>query len=81
MELINEPRQCVVNGACALFHGWAEMEKPNIEGGRQVGRWKNTVAVIEYQNGSVELVAPGKIRFMDGYEMFSRYDWSEVDAQ
>lgn len=80
MGYTDEPRPCVVNGSRALFHGWAEMEKPNIEDGKQVGCWKQTVALIEYQNGSVEPVAPGKVRFLDGGEMFARYDWGEVDA-
>lgn len=80
MGYTDEPRPCVVNGSRALFHGWAEIEKPNIEDGKQVGRWKNTVALIECQNGSVEPVTPGKVRFLDGAEVFSRYDWSGIDA-
>ena len=77
---IEDPRPCVVNHSHALFHGWAEVEKPNIEDGKQVGRWKNTLAVIEYQNGLVEMVTPGKMRFLDGVEVFSRYDWGDADA-
>ena len=88
MVCFEEIRPCVVNGARALFHGWAEMEKPNIEGGKQVGCWKQTVALIEYQNGSVEPVAPGgsraapgKVRFLDGADVFARYDWSGADGR
>ena len=80
MGYTDEPRPCVVNGSRALFHGWAEMEKPNIEDGKQVGCWKQTVALIEYQNSSVEPVTPGKVRFLDGGEMFARYDWGEADG-
>lgn len=80
MALTDDLRPCVVNGSRALFHGWAELEKPNIEDGKQVGRWKNTVAMIEYQNGAVEPVNPCKVRFLDGAEMFSKYDWSDADG-
>ena len=80
MAYTEEPRPCVVDGSRALFHGWAELEKPNIEDGKQVGRWKNVVAVIEYQNGSVEPVAMNKVRFMDGAAMFSQYSWGDSDV-
>lgn len=80
MGYTDEPRPCVVNRSRALFHGWAELEKPNIEDGRQVGKWKQPVALVEYQNGNVEPVSPNKVRFLDGAEVFSRYDWSGADA-
>jgi hypothetical protein len=56
------------------------MEKPNIEDGKQVGCWKQPIALIEYQSGAVEPVSPGRVRFLDGAEVFSRYDWSGIDA-
>lgn len=80
IDYTDDLRPCVVNRSRALFHGWAEIEKPNIEDGKQVGRWKNIVALIEYQNGSVEPVSPSRVRFLDGAEVFSRHDWSGVDA-
>lgn len=80
MAYTDAPRPCVVNRSRALFHGWAEIEKPNIEDGKQVGRWKNTVALIEYQNGSVEPISPSKVRFLDGAKVFSQYDWGDADA-
>lgn len=80
MTGFDDLRPCIVNGSRALFHGWAELEKPNIEGGEQVGRWKHTVALIEYQNGAVEMVTPGKMRFLDGAEVFGRFDWGDADV-
>lgn len=77
----DELRPCVVNGSRALFHGWAEVEKPNIEGGKQVGRWKNTVAVIEYLNGDVQPVNITCVRFLDGDRMFAQYDWGGDDGK
>lgn len=75
MGYIEEPRPCIVDDAQALFHGWADVEKPNIEDGKQVGRWKQVVAIIEFRNGHVKAVNPTVVRFLDGAEMFSRYRW------
>jgi hypothetical protein len=75
----DELRPCVVNGSRALFHGWAEMEKPNIEDGKQVGRWKNVVAVIEFRSGEVKAVRPNEVRFLDSDKQFAKYDWREDD--
>jgi len=72
MAYTNEPRPCVVDGCRALFHGWAELEKPNIENGRQVGRWKNVVAVAEMEDGTIKMVTPEKIRFSDSDKMFTK---------
>lgn len=80
MTGFDDLRPCIVNGSRAVFHGWAELEKPNIEDGEQVGRWKHTVALIEYQNGAVEMVTPGKMRFLDGAEVFGRFDWGDADV-
>ena len=80
MGYIDEPRPCIVDGAQALFHGWADVEKPYIEDGKQVGRWKNVAAVIEFRSGEVKIVKPTDVRFLDGYDRFSRYDWGEADA-
>lgn len=74
----DEPRPCIVDGAQALFHGWADVEKPVIEHGRQVGRWKNVTAVIEFKSGEVKAVRPGDVQFLDGAERFGQYDWSEL---
>lgn len=80
MGYIDEPRPCIVDGAQALFHGWADVEKPYIEGGKHVGRWKNVAAVIEFRSGEVKIIKPTDVRFLDGCEVFARYDWSEADG-
>lgn len=81
LSMTDEPRPCVVERSRALFHGWVEMEKPVMEDGKQVGRWKNALALIEYQNGSIEPVNPAKVRFLDGAEKFAQYDWSGADGE
>jgi len=80
MGYSDEPRQCVVDKAQALFHCWAAVEKPNIEDGRQVGQWKSVAAVVEFRNGDVKLVKPTDVRFLDGFEKFSQYYWGDVNA-
>ncbi len=77
MGYTDEPRTCIVDGAQALFHGWAEVEKPNIEDGKQVGRWKNVIAVIEFRSGEVKAVRPNEVRFLDSDKQFAKYDWRE----
>lgn len=80
MGYIEEPRPCLVDGAQALFHGFYDVEKPYIENGRVVGTYKNTRALIEFRNGSVEPVNVKSVRFLDGAEKFSQYDWGEANA-
>ena len=74
--MTDELRPCVVNGSRALFHGWAELQKPIIEDGRQIGWWKSVAAIIEYQNGDVQPVSIAGVHFLDGAEKFAQYDWS-----
>ena len=38
------------------------------------------IAMIEFRNGSVQMVKPTNVRFLDGYEKFSQYDWGEINA-
>lgn len=80
MGYTDEPRKCIVDGAQALFHGFFTIEKPNVEDGKQVGRWCNVIAMIEFRNGSVQMVKPTNVRFLDGGTMFSQYDWGESNA-
>lgn len=80
MGYTDEPRPCVAYGSRALFHGWADLEKPNIEDGKQVGCWKQTVAIIEYLGGTVRMVSPCRVRFLDGEEKFSKYEWGAADG-
>lgn len=78
MGFSDDPRPCTVDGSHALCHGFFSVEKPNIEDGKQVGRWSNVVALIEFRSGSVEMVKPTDVRFMDGSETFSRFDWGDA---
>lgn len=65
-----EKRPCYVEGKKAIFHKWSERaaainESPMI-GGHHGGFIKWTAGIVEYEDGTVDEVDPGKIRFADG---------------
>lgn len=65
----SEYRRCNVNGRKALFHRWHEfckvVEAAPMIGGASAGQIKYTLGTVEYEDGSVEEVAPHKIIFED----------------
>lgn len=71
-------RPCLVNGKKALFHRWFEYSQivaPSpMVGGHSGGEVKAVLALIEFEDGTVEELFPNKIRFLDNY--FSEYDFS-----
>ena len=77
MAYTGDIRPCVVQGVRALFHGWAEMEKPHFEDGKQTGRWRAVNAVVELEDGSVKMVMPDKVHFADSGKMFMGFNWEE----
>lgn len=64
-----EYRTCLVEGVKALFHKWVDYEKPVSEsilvGGAPAGIIKFTLGLIEYEDGTVNLVPPVTIKFCD----------------
>lgn len=65
----SEYRRCTVNGRKALFHRWHEfckvVEASPMIGGAPAGQIKYTLGTIEYEDGSIEEVAPHRIVFED----------------
>ena len=80
MGYADEPRPCMVNGARALCHGLFEVEQPFIVEGESKGNFKSVRAAVEYYNGSMELIKPNGLRFLDSDRVFSRYDWGDSDG-
>ena len=82
---LSELRPCMVTYADpnkpttsyrALFHGWAELEKPVIiNDGEDVASYKAVNAIVEFEDGRVKSVLPDAIRFLDTLEVFEAYDW------
>ena len=62
-------RPCIVKGRKALFHGWsnkAEVIPPSpMVGGHPGGQLSQTVALVEYEDGSVHEAYPSEVRFLD----------------
>ena len=77
MVRFNELRPCMVQGVRALFHGWAEIEIPNMEDGKQVGRSRTVNAVVELEDGSIRTVSPSKVCFADSAELFKGFTWED----
>lgn len=74
-----ERRPCFVNGKQALFHRWSDesyIVPPSLlKGGHGGGTIRETVAIVEYEDGSVERAALSAVRFMA--EDFRAYYWGE----
>lgn len=74
-------RPCIVDGRKALFLKWDIYSEPvgasPLVGGPPAGVISKTLAIIEFEDGSVEIVAPWKIKFLDSKERFADIAWDE----
>ena len=65
----SEYRLCTVDGRKALFHRWHEfcnvVEASPMIGGAPAGQIKYTLGTVEYEDGTIEEVAPHRIVFSD----------------
>lgn len=63
----------------AFYYGFfsvAYMEKPDpLTGRHSGGPLPGVCAVVEYEDGSVHMVSPEDIRFLDSANKFAEYDW------
>lgn len=66
-------RPCYISKKCfkhgpkrAVFHRWIEIKSPNMT---------QTLAIVEYEDGSVEQVKPTSIIFADSGWLFDEYYW------
>lgn len=48
------------------------------QSGGQVG-WESTVAVVEYEDGKVDVTGAENIRFLDSEFLFKEYKWGEEE--
>lgn len=64
----------------ALFHRWVEerqlVDASPLQGGHPGGCIAATFALIETENGTMRMVEPDKIQFIDHSE-FTEYAWEE----
>lgn len=65
-------RPCVVKGKKALFHRWAEysdvVPPSPMVGGAPGGVIKSTLAIIEYEDGTIKRCYSEEIKFLDRKE-------------
>ena len=82
----SEYRPCYVNGRRGLFHRWANIARPQLPKGQEPGenaryfQYRNTHAIVEFEDGTVELVWPRDIKFADGGH-FKDYAWRPADGE
>lgn len=61
----------------ALFHGWVHhsdvIPPSNVVGGHKGGQVSDVYGLVELEDGSVEIVSPKSIRFLDS--LFNDYAW------
>lgn len=83
-----EYRPCWVRGKKALFHRWANSARPALPKGQEPSenaryyQYRSTQALVEFADGTVELVYPQAVRFVDGGH-FRDFEWppmSEVES-
>lgn len=82
----SEYRPCYVNGRRGLFHRWANIARPQLPKGQEPGenvryfQYRNTHAIVEFEDGTVELVWPRDIKFAGGGH-FKDYAWQPADRR
>lgn len=63
----------------ALFHRFATIERPieasPLKGGPPAGQCSKPVAIVEYEDGTVHMVDPESVRFLDTKELMEQYAW------
>ena len=75
-----EYRPCWVNGKKALFHRWVNSAKAQLPYGQKANensryyQFRSTRGLVEYEDGTVELVPPTEIQFADGGK-FQEFAW------
>ena len=78
----SEYRPCFVDGKKALFHRWLEyamvIEPSPMVGGHRGGEIKYTLAIVEYEDGTLDQVNPSRVRFVPG--IMNDYDFGGVES-
>ena len=70
MAMMNDTRRsCYVDNKRAIFHRWVDTSYPKDKGFIQ-----QTLAIVEFEDGSVQQAQPKKVRFADGGD-FDKFAW------
>lgn len=67
----------------AFFHLFTTraypIEPSPLRGGHPGGQVSEAVAIVEYEDGTVDTVEPSRVRFLDTYELMAQYSWGTED--
>ena len=64
-NLLTRPRTCLIDGDKAYFHRWVEHSMMFYDSENKTHVLHRAFALIEYIDGSVEMVNPERLRFTD----------------
>ena len=73
-------RPCYVNGRRALWHRWVNTARPQLPKGQEPSenaryfQFRNTTGLVEYEDGTMDMVWPRDIQFLD-HGRFEDYAW------
>lgn len=69
IKIVSPYRPCLAKGKKALFHCWehrSEVVPPSpLRGGHSGGQISGTLAIVEFEDGSVDTVYPQNVTFLD----------------
>ena len=67
----------------AFFHLFTTralpIEPSPLRGGHPGGQYSRPIAIVEYEDGTVDTVDAESVRFLDTYELMSQYSWGEKE--
>ena len=67
----------------AFFHLFTTSARPiepsPLRGGHPGGQVSKPIAIVEYEDGTVDTVNPESVRFLDTEGLMKQYSWDEVD--
>lgn len=75
---ITEPKKALFYG---LFTEAWVVEPSLLKGGHPGGTMQTTVAVVEFEDGTIRQVPMDRIRLLDSAEKFSGYDWAVQEEE
>lgn len=65
----------------AFFHLFTTNERPlepsPLRGGHPGGQYSEPLAIVEYEDGTVDSVSPLRVRFLDTKGLMEQYAWGE----
>lgn len=67
----------------AFFHLFTTSARPIepslLRGGHPGGQVSEAVAIVEYEDGTVDTVEPSRVRFLDTEGLMKQYSWGEKE--